>query len=97
MKQRIAKLQLKALAVLAHRQTFVAVVGLLILASVVIARLTVLSSYEPTEDLIDEKTQTTQLITFNKDAIEAMERLKSSNARAPGTQFQKDRNNPFSE
>lgn len=97
MKKKFTKAYLKLQRVFAKRHGMIVLAIVLVVSSLVILRITALSNIEPDQELLDEQTGRVQSVIFNQDAIEKIEDLRDSNVKEPGTQIQKDRQNPFSE
>ncbi len=97
MKDKIKKISFKLSDIFSSHQAFVIVIIFLTIFAVVIYRLTILSNLQPDQTLIDDQTATLKSINFNQDAIDKIEELKDSNVKSPGTQVQKNRQNPFAE
>jgi hypothetical protein len=97
MRQKIQAIQFKMQSVFSSHQAFVVLSLLLIIATLVIFRLTSLSNLEPSAEYIDDQTRTIQPVPFNEEAIKEIQALRNSNVSNPGTQIQEDRSNPFAE
>ncbi len=97
MKDKFKKIRFKVSEIFSKHQAFVVMIVFLAIFATVIYRLTILSNIKADQTVIDDQTATLKTINFNQDAIDKIEQLKDSNVKTPGTQLQKDRQNPFAE
>ena len=97
MKLKIAKLKFRTLKLLHTHQAFVVTMGLLAVASLVVARLSILNNLSPSQKVLDENATKTKTVNFNQQAIDQIKALRDNNVTVPGTEVSRGRDNPFSE
>lgn len=97
MKTKLTNLRYHGLRVLRNHQTFVVLAAVLLVATVVIVRISMLNSLSVDQDEIDNEAATLVPVRFDQTAIDKMQELQDSNVRVPGAQLPRNRQNPFSE
>ncbi len=97
MKAKVKGYLLKTKEVLTKNQAFVSACIFLGIAAFVLYRLMVLSNIGPDSAAILDQQRTIKTVQFNQQAIDQIEELRDSNVKTPGTDIQKNRQNPFAE
>lgn len=97
MKAKLQTLRIKLSTIFSKHLAFVVMCIFLLIASFVVYRLTVLSSMEPNPDVIADEKLKIKAVQFDQDSIKQIESLRESNVKTPGTDIQKNRQNPFKE
>lgn len=97
MKTKILSLKYRGLKLIRNRQIFISVITVLLIASAVVVRISMLNSLPVDQAYIDDQTVKLKPVRFDESAIEAMEKLQDSNVRVPDAQLPRNRTNPFSE
>jgi hypothetical protein len=97
MKDKFNKIKFKLEKLLTSHQAFVVVCLFLTLFSVMVYRLTVLSNIQPDQAYIDEQKLSIKTFEFKQADIDKIKALRDSNVKDPGTDIQKNRQNPFAE
>jgi len=96
MKKKFTNYYLKLQRVFERRHGMIVLAVVLFITILVVLRISALSNIEPDQEVLDES-QSVQSVIFNQEAIDKIEALRESNVKEPGTQIQRDRQNPFSE
>lgn len=97
MKQKVQRTYTKIKNVLTKNQVFVVACVFLGITALVLYRLMVLSNITPDQAAIDDQKRAIKSVKFNQEAIDKIEALRDSNVKTPGTDLQKNRQNPFAE
>lgn len=97
MKEKFKNILYKFTSMFAKHLGFVVACIFLAVASMVVYRLFVLSTIEPNQDYISDQKLDIKTVKFDEDAIKKIEALRDSNVDNPGTNIQKNRQNPFAE
>jgi hypothetical protein len=83
-----------ALGKLRRYATFLAIVGILLIYSFLVLRISTLSQAEPSEDQITEQANTVKRLRIDQNAINKIEQLEDQNI-AVQSLFEEARDNPF--
>lgn len=97
MQQHINRYKYTVVKVFRSHQTFVVLVGALLVLMVVLLRINTLGNIPSDEQYLNQKLSEIQLVKFNAEAIEQIKALNDSNVGTPGTQLPSNRSNPFNE
>lgn len=74
--------------------TFISLIGILLVYSFLVLRISTLSQAEPSEDQITEQTNTVKRLRIDQNAINKIEQLEDQNVAVQAL-FETARDNPF--
>lgn len=97
MKLQFASYRYRFAKALHSHQTFVIILGVLLVLLGVFLRINGLNSLPLDEAHLKQETEKIKPVRFNEEAIEQIKLLNDSNVDDPGTQLPGNRQNPFNE
>lgn len=90
----IGELAKKAFKKVSRYATFLSVVGILLIYTFLVFRISTLSQAEPSQDQITEQTTTVKRLRIDQNAIDKIEQLEDQNIAVQAL-FESARDNPF--